>query len=522
MKALVKLVFTVIAAAIVLLVIVWLISLAREAYFTNTLEQMRRFQTYKPYVFDINDLLVNPDDPTVFDGASHTNYYENPQEPTFCKDLRNCIEMNIKGNKQCVITYKVKSGVFFDPNIVVDSVINYCPTTNIREELFSRTERKVCRFKKDSINPNINKLREDNVSIINYEPFIHNCYIPDNLGSYNVLNDINSTNYLYSGRGSESGYNFINGGTVRIIVTNVSINNDFDATCSYSLYICGQPAIAATENETPVYVFKEIQNLNEKELYYNEKIVWAGAPVQERMDLSGWFAWNFILRPFIKIIGFGFEIGYQPLKLVDGFNVYGYNPRVYEFNFNGKYKNEESLVDSIDAGMWEWSKSHYYDSKATKYFREAYYSDITNAYFSYSPIDPANISEDSSIDLDSGCWNLDYENTNIDNRLKLIEDLETTFDDTHNDMFTTSNSLYHIFKFSSSFDISSVKKIRMVLGIKKIFITNKPFNFDVNFLGFPWAGTIKILNGVNDYYSKKLNLQPRVILVMDPVTFCSA
>jgi hypothetical protein len=373
----------------------------------------------------------------------------------------------------------------------------------------------------------MNKLREDNVTLINYEPFIHNCYIPDNLGSYNVLNDVDHVNYLYSGRGNESGYDFENGGMVRIIVTNVSIKNDFDATCSYSLYVCGQNAIAAKENETPVYVFRDIQNLEKRELYYNETIVWAGTPEKDRTDVTRWFVYNVIRNIILMMTGGSIDIGTIPLpSLPSGYNIYGYNPRTYEFTFNGTYKNKEALIDAVDAGMWEWGKSHFYNKESTEYFRSGYYKDITNTYFSYSPIDIANISEDSSLNFDSGCWNVGYENTNVGYRNIL------NFDD---DVFTKSGSLYHIFNFSSPFNINSGNRVRMVLGIKKIFITEKPFHYEItgiprglidawnlnplNLIKIPTTFDIKYLDEVNNKYN--LNLDPRVILVMDPVTFCS-
>ena len=520
MKALIKLLFTIIACAIVLLVILYLVNMAKEAFFAKSLEQLRRFETYKPYTFNITDLLVNPNDPTAFDDASHINYYENSNDPTFCKDLRNCIEMNIKGNKQCVITYKVKPGVFFNISIVNDSIFNSCPNVTVKEELYSKTERKICTFKSNSIN-HTNKLREDNVTLIDYQPFIHNCYIPENLGSYNILDDKDTINYLYSGRGNESGYDFINGGTVRIVVTNVSVKNDFDATCSYSLYVCGQSAIADKENDTSVYVFKKIQNLNERELYYNETIVWAGLPEIKRADATLIWFWNNILRPFIKIITIGVvDIGYQnPPPPPPGYNIYGYKPRTYEFNFTGKYKNKESLIDAVDAGMWEWSKTHYYDKKATECFRDAYYSDIANVYFSYSPIDIANISEDSTISFSSNCWNVSFEDSNVWERTKLV------FGD-NVDVFVNSTSLYHIYNFSS-FTIGD--KIRMVLGIKKIFITGKPFHYDIGpplswiLTGFgqPTSWTVSILEVVNKNYKPTKDLSSRVIMVMDPVTICS-
>lgn len=504
MKGLTKIIFTVIACIIISIVILYIVVIGKTSYFEKSLELLRRFKTYKPYMFDVNDLLVDPNDPTAFDATSHTKYYEDSNDPTFCKDLRSCIETNIKGNVQCVITYKVKPGVTFSPDNITDSILNHCPAiTDIKEELYGGTGRKVCKFKSNSINSNINKFREDNVTLINYEPFIHNCYIPDNLGSYNVLDDVDSINYLYSGRGTENGYDFKNGGTVRIIVTNVSIKNDFDATCSYSLYVCGQNAIAAKENETPIYVFRDIQNLNEKELYYNETIVWAGTPKEERVDITWWVVCKSILTP----LSLDFLCGAPP-QLPIGYNLYGYNPRTYEFNFNGIYKNKEVLIDAVDAGMWEWSKSHYSDEESTKYFRDAYYPDITDSYFSYSPIDTANISEDNSINFDSGCWNVGYENSNVRGRTQL-------WDDTYNlpeGSFANSNIFRHIFNFSS-FTIGD--RIRMVLGIKKIFITEKPFAFNFAL----WSGEKYILDDINNKY--KINIDPRVILVMDPVTFCS-
>ena len=344
-----------------------------------------------------------------------------------------------------------------------------------------------------------------------YEPYLHNCYLPDNLGSFNVLGDTDSINYLYSGRGTADGYDFENGGTVRIVVTNVSLHDDFEGTCSYSMYVCGQNAIAVNETETSIQVFKKIQYLEERELYYNETLVWAGTDEVNRKDSFCWYLclsyWGATVGN-VPLIG-GFLRAFASISCVlcgpvdiftAGYNIYGYNPRYYEFSFNSGLPDKKlALIDAIDAGMWEWNKVHYNDQSQTKYFRNEYYSGIKNAYFSYSPI--VNISEDNTLSYDTGCWNTDYENSDVEERTFLNMSKP-------NGVLTNSPSLYHIFKFNGPIS----ENIKMTLGIKKMFITGKEYYFNNE--------ATSILKKVNENYNPDLDMDSRAILVMDPITFC--
>jgi hypothetical protein len=405
-----RVVTIVFALLIVLLIGAGFIALTLKTSEKGIVEQLSRFKSYRPYSFDINDLLSN--DPNAFDTMKQNEFFgigtSNP-DPVFCKNLRSCIEMNLKGGSQCVIGYKVKPGTAFNINYVTETIKDRCPTIDMKEELYGDTGRKLCKFKQIT---NYNELREDNVSLTDYEPEIHNCYLPENLGSHNVLNDIDSINYLYSGRGSSDGYDFENGGTVRIVVTNVSIKNDPYTNCSYSLYVCGQNDIAASADETPVYIFKLIQYPDERELYFDETI----------------------FGSYSNII-----------------NLYGYHPRTYEFKFSGTCQSrgtcKEALIDAINAGMWEWSKINYDDQDAMKYFLDAHPS-IDYIHFSYSP---SLVSEDPNLNFDAGCWRNEYE--------------------TQDSLARLSNSNNN-FIFNRGI-IFNNNKIRMVLGVKKAFFASE-------------------------------------------------
>ncbi len=405
-----RIIFGFFVAIIFILIIVTTIIKLPEVLAKGSAEELLKITTLKSYSFDINDFLVDPADPNASDSNKQNEFFGigtgNP-DPAFCINLRKCIEMNIKGGQRCLITYKVKPYTHFDPNDVWETIRNRCPLTDIKEELYSKTGRKICKFRPDSLQEN-NNFREDNISLIDYEPEIHNCYLPSNLGSFNVLNDVDSFNYLYSGRGNIDGYDFENGGTVRIVVTNVSIKNDPYATCSYSLYVCGQNAIANNTEETPVKVFKKIQYLNERELYFNETIYY-GVP-------------------------------YNTIPV----NIYGYYPHMYEFSFSGTYQNKEALVDAVDAGMWEWNKIYYSDKGAMKYLLDSF-PKLKNIYFSYSPL---VFSDDATINFDSGCWRSEYE---LNDPRAYWRPLDPTNYILFNRGFTADNN-----------------KIRMVLGIKKI------------------------------------------------------
>ena len=474
----------------------------------KSIEQLRRFKTYTPYSFNINDLLVDPNDPTVFDMDNQSKYYGLDAyllipDPAFCRDLRDCIEKNIKENEKCLLSYKVKPGTVFSP-LSIYSSISRCPIVDIKEELSNGTERKICKF--NQINA-IKKIGEDELSIINYEPFIHNCYLPEDLGKNNVIDTNDTMFYLYSGRGNIIGYSFENGGTVRIVMTNVSIKNDPYANCSYSLYICGQNAIAATEEETPVEIFKIIQGLDEKELYFNETIFWGGPTPSDVTDL-GWFSlW------LIKfMLGFG-GIPDPPKPS----NLYGYYPRTYDFNFSGTCSArgtcDKALIDTIDAGMWEWSKANFENKESMKYYQSQFNGQPENIHFSFSPINPAYIVVDNTLSFNSGCWKNQYEkitsNTELTNRLAI---------DFNKPEFSESESFKNNFKFNN---LNIGDKIRMVLGTKKIFISDKKFTVTTSLIPWLWvvSTTTSILDEVNNQYDP--DIKSRVILVMDPITFCS-
>lgn len=526
MKAIVfRYLFVAFAAVLFLIVAAGIFDVSAKMFEEKSLEHLRRFIKYKSYSFNINDLLVDPNDPTAFDSDNQTKYYTSGADPTFCKDVRNCIEMNMKEGERCVIKYKVKPGTLFSIDSF-KSALAACPPTTLKEEMYGNTQRKICDFKPIT---KYNELREDNISLEKYEPYIHNCYLPDNLGSLNVLNDVDSINYLYSGRGNQNGYSFENGGIVRIVVTNVSLKKDIYSTCSYSIYVCGQNSIGTRADETTVQVFKKIQNLDERELYYNETIVWGGRPESNRVDITLYLFWNGFLRPYILVLTLGIidirTISFPPLPT--GYNVYGYYPRYYNFTFQSLVPNkEEALIDAVDAGMWEWNKINFNEKNSMKYFLDAYYPDIENIYFGYSPI--ALINEDNSISYGSDCWNTNYENSNIPERTTLGCESNAC------DIFIESPSLKHVFNFNNGFN--AINRLKMILGIKKIFITNKPYYYEItgiirgiidawnwnplNPIKIPTEFTFKNLEYVKGKY-KLDDFEPRVILVLDPITFCS-
>ncbi|MFH1229393.1 MAG: hypothetical protein V1678_03135, partial [Candidatus Aenigmatarchaeota archaeon] len=65
------------------------------------------------------------------------------------------------------------------------------------------------------------------------------------------------------------------------------------------------------------------------------------------------------------------------------------------------------------------------------------------------------------------------------------------------------------------FDPAIGDKIRMTLGVKKIFITDRQYSYTYN-VGTDSASLLEL---VIDKYGLD-DLESRVILVMDPITFC--
>jgi hypothetical protein len=507
MKAIVfRYLFVALAAVLFLIIAFGIYDVSAKMFEDKSLELLRRFKTYKPYVFNINDLIVDPNDPNATDATQQNKYYTSGSDPTFCKDVRNCIETNIKGGEPCLITYKVKPGTPFNINSFKNALEN-CPSTTIKEELYGNTQRKICEFKPIT---NYNELREDNLSIIDYEPYLHNCYLPDNLGSLNVLNDVDSINYLYSGRGTKDDYSFENGGIVRIVVTNVSLKKDFATTCSYSLYVCGQNSIGTKVDETTVQVFKKVQNLDERELYFNETVYW-GSPTPEMPDGLTIDTTMALVSPVFWAIYTILNIFSAPSPPTIN-NLYGYYPRFYDFTFKSLVPNKEkALIDAVDAGMWEWNKINYINKDIIKHFLNIE-PDLKYIYFSYSPIEENHILEDNIISANSGCWNTDYEKNNAYNRLGI---------DTGN--LQNSDSLKHYFMLNKINTLVDGKKINMTLGLKKIFIPNDEFTATITLFTVPiWQSTYSMTKDIKEKNQLSENFDPRVILVLDPITFCSS
>lgn len=458
---------------------------------SKMLDEFRDIDVVRPYSFDINDLIVNSDNFNFSSSEQQEDYYFSGGDPDFCKDVRNCIEMNIKGQNMCVISYKVEPGVEFSMDSFRQA-LSSCPSVDVDEELYSNTNRKICRFEPLT---NYNELKENDVRLDKYQPELHNCYIPSNLGSTNVLDDFDSLNYLYSGRGTTEGYGFENGGTVRIVVTNVSIKSDMYATCSYSMYVCGQNAIATSLEETPVDVFQKLRGLDDSELYFNETIYWGGKTPEKAIE----YGWN-----ILWLVGYLLSSHEVP----EPSNVYGYYPSYYEFNFETSVPNSQlALVDAIDAGMWEWNRMNYEkDEKASFFLSE--FKTVPNVHFSYSPLEKINT--DNEISFDSGCWKNNYEKVNnYEERLGIYKEGGT---------FTDSESLKNSIVFDD-FDIGD--KLRMVLGVKKIFISDKEIKTKNIIIPFIWEemGTTSVLESIEKLYD--IDIDPKAILVLDPITFCS-
>ena len=485
----------VVAMVIILLISLTVIETMQGAIEEEDLEEFQRYEIYRPYIFDINDLIVNPEDENVFNSTELTEYYAG-SDSVFCHDLRACIETNIKAQRFCVIEYKVSP-----PNVNLNinalrNAIAACPEVNIVDELYGGTKRMICKFEPIT---KYNEMREDNLTLLEYEPYIHNCYIPENLGSFNVMGDVDSVNYIYSGRGNSLGYSFENGGTVRIAVTNVSVREDYDATCSYSVYVCGQNAIAAYSNETPVDVFNKVRNMDESNLYFNDTVYW-GNPKPSSVTDYGWY--------LIWMINFILGNAPEPPRPR---NVYGYYPSYYEFNFSSSMPDEHlALVDSIDAGMWEWSKINHNNIE----FAESFISEfktMPQLHYTYSPIE--NIVQDSTISFASGCWNSNYET--IDDRNEYEERVGVYI---QAPSFMNSQSLESYFNFNS-FNIGD--RIKMTLGIKKIFLTDKEKTIKQTIIPWLWEPeiTTSVVETLNNVFDPDIEAQ--AILVLDPVTICS-
>ena len=87
MKAeLFRLVEVFIIALIAAIIIIGWMNSANEAFKKNSLDLLWKFKYYKPYSFNISDLLT--DDPSAYDIIGQKNFYTNGADPEFCQALR--------------------------------------------------------------------------------------------------------------------------------------------------------------------------------------------------------------------------------------------------------------------------------------------------------------------------------------------------------------------------------------------------------------------------------------------------
>ncbi|MFH0929435.1 MAG: hypothetical protein V1818_03710 [Candidatus Aenigmatarchaeota archaeon] len=489
-----------VSVIIILLIGSQLLDKVKAAVDEEDFDAFRQFEVQRPYIFDIKDLIVDPNDEKVWDSTKAADFYSGA-DSDFCKAIKDGIGKSIKTGKSQEIEYKVKP-----PNAAfkieqLRNALASCTPSVIGDELYGGTTRKICDFKPID---NYNEYREDSLSLINYQPYIHNCHLPAELEYSNIDDGEDALNYLYSGRGNSTEYGFENGGTVRIVVSNAKVMEDYDGTCSYNIYVCGQNAIAASEAETAVEVFKKIRHLDDSNLYYSEAIVWNGEPKELEADIKIWALCRAIFSDLIQ--QFLCPDDARP-SVPAGYNIYGYNPHYYEFEFSSAVPSPRlALIDAVDAGMWEWSKIHLEDRNAMQYFLDEYYHSIQNIYFSYSPIGNDDIDVDNGLSFDSGCWRDTYETADVGIRTQIF--------DSAVESFSYSPSFNHKFKFDSTI---IGDKVRMTMGIKKLFITKKPMIFKT----LTETKEINVLEEVINKYGLDEDFGSRVILIMDPITFCS-
>lgn len=332
---------------------------------TESTAIMKRFHISRPYSFDIKYLILDPNDEEALNNNQKIQYLRTQ----FCEDLMSCINKTILEDVGCHIIMKMKSATSFTIWNLFDG-LDKCPIEDIYEELEDEKQRKVCKFNTSVLSLlRTTLLSDSDARLMPYQPYIHGCHIDRDF--LNLESD--KTNHVYFFQNpfvsQTYTYDFPNGGRVRIALANVSVGDDLDRTCQFTLYVCDQPAIAQSEDEITINIFELFQEIPESELQYD-------------------------------------------VDIVDSGNQFGYYPRTWAYSFESVERKPSfyDLKNTIYAGIWEWNKAHFKDTDLIK----TYPPPLNNSeaiHFHYG-----NWSTKMSTDISytNNCWSDDFFDSTLD------------------------------------------------------------------------------------------------------------
>lgn len=308
------------------------------------------FGVLRPYTFDINSLLVGPDE-----GMNKSQYDAYYWGGPFCAALKGCIIKSItEGGSWCLVNFsKYKSPPIGPDEVSPASAIGGatalggCPTQHLFEKV-SGVEREVCYFRSGADHAiGSSKLFENDSQLVAYQPYFHGCFVPAEMKG-----EANKVWHICDGTQPEkckdTKYYLPDGGWAAIYVAAAPNASDPLHSCVLNITTCGQRAIGTDISNMTVTIFELMRDLS-RELTCAE---WNDAEKTCQLGGEGWL---------------------------------GHYPHFNQYNLTGKPKPSKSAVlAAVDAGMWEWSKRHLTDTSLIRGLPAALGS-ASGIRFSYAP-----------------------------------------------------------------------------------------------------------------------------------------
>jgi len=360
----VAILFGFILVLIIAIVALTVVSGTRKSAEENVLPVLEQiFEPVRPYTFDISNYLVDFSQPVE---TNRMEYFSNPGN--FCTKLKQCLLTSIRQRGiPCDIGIVDYGSGTFDSSLK-SFMARFCADGPVREKLEGGL-RTVCDFEASKQittdpfweNQTTNVLSAAENPFYAKEPWIHGCWFERDF-NWPLTNReyIYSPPYYYDAPTHVGNFEFEGtGGKQHIVLQNGTVNAD--GTCSYNLFICGQPAIGSTEYNLTAQLFKLLYADMEREMGCDEYTVF---------PYSG-------CTPVVP---------------------YGYMPHYYELQYGADEKgNLNAIIAALDAAFWEWTRENYDNSRLAKSWpRPLMYA--KGAYFNYAPWTTSAVAGSSASD----------------------------------------------------------------------------------------------------------------------------
>ncbi|MFQ6020969.1 MAG: hypothetical protein ACE5J4_03045 [Candidatus Aenigmatarchaeota archaeon] len=301
---------------------------------------------------DFSGLILNP-------GVNFSEYFSSEK---FCSRLKMCIKKSILTGSSCEI-----DSISYGDDFTEDYTLGYplfigtdCLEQELNITIAPGIEQKICRYKVTgngwigdySFISDVNGLSYEDCNLTedgnlgypdasisedyNINPNIINIYYtPDRFYTINYLHQPNNI------EGSSSWYN--GPGRMKIVVGKARVKNNFD--CDFTLRLCPQPAIAKSEGDSTIEIYKLISSLE---------------------------IWHLTKVPYYVN-----DLSYQADK-VDYSNVDVYYFNDYTINLDKSYRIEP-IINAIKTGLYH----NWYRLKSGDSWYHPHWNILSSSYISF-------------------------------------------------------------------------------------------------------------------------------------------